>query len=532
MDQEKERPKRKFPLSIIAKYYPRAWDCRLPFLHPTLKAIRPKIAKAGIINTLLMQLIFFVLFCYLFGSLYQQGPRTHNLSILWVDYDGGIIGQAVNEAYARLKSEKFPTLVTSSAANYPSPNSLREAVCGADYWAALYTAPGSSANLGLNIAGLNTSQYDASNVLFYIWNEAKYPTVMDSAISNNMVTLANAARIAYVAINGTAAFPTIPPGNEAALAVFTNPWNITSVNLRTTVQGTRTVYNTILIVLVLLQNFFFLATVNGLYLQFKMYNIAQPRFIILIRECVSLVYSFLGGLLITGAIWAFKAGWDLSSGAFFLNWVTFWLFGHVNFLVFDVFTIWIPPQFVPFALVTWTITNVTSVILPFSLSNGFYRWGYALPAHAAYEILTDIWSGGCNPHLYYALPVLFTYEVLGFIGTSLGAYKRCHLAIVAQEANKEATLLLTKTRERRQSKTRSPSTVTGDTLLSGGRTVQEVEALPQDSEDSDRERRGQMEQDDEEDELALEEIQRLETHATMLRSNLGPSFEPIGADAK
>lgn len=522
MSEKKTQSRRTFPLSLVEKYYPRAWDCRLPFLHPSLAATRPKLIKAGIVNTLIIQLLFFALFCYLFGALYQQGPRTHNLDVLWVDYDGGLVGQAVNAAYARLRSDQFPTLVARPVSQYPSADTLRDAVCDADYWAAVYTAAGSSARLGLAIAGLNTSRYNESDVLFYIWDEAKYPAVTDSALSSNMVALSGAARIAYVALNGTAALATVPPGDPAAVSVFANPWTITSVNLKATAQGTRAVYNTIAIVLILLQNFFFLATINGLYVQFKIYNRAPPRFIILIRAAIACVYTFLGGLLITAAIWAFKAGWDVSGAAFVLDWATFWLLGHVSFLVLDVFSIWIPPQYVPFALVAWVVTNVTSVIVPFSLSNGFYRWGYALPAHAAYEVLTDIWSGGCNPHLYFALPVLFAYEVLGILGTSLGVYKRCHLAVVAEEATKQASMLLEQTRERRQSR------ANGEALIAGG-SGRVAGTRAEDAEEEEREQREEL---DEEDEQAVGDIQRLETQATRIYSNLGPSFQLVGSDER
>lgn len=86
------------------------------------------------------------------------------------------------------------------------------------------------------------------------------------------------------------------------------------------------------------------------------------------------------------------------------------------------------------ALISWIITNVTSIVLPFSLSPSFYRWAYALPAHEAYEALTDNWSSGCNPHLYYALPILFAYEIIGLAATSVGVYRRCHFAAVAEVA--------------------------------------------------------------------------------------------------
>ncbi len=85
------------------------------------------------------------------------------------------------------------------------------------------------------------------------------------------------------------------------------------------------------------------------------------------------------------------------------------------------------------ALITWVIFNVTSVLLPFELSNGFYRLGYVFPAHAAFAALIDIWSGGCYPRLAYALPVLFAIWLSSFSLSSLGVYRRCHYAVIAEE---------------------------------------------------------------------------------------------------
>ena len=86
------------------------------------------------------------------------------------------------------------------------------------------------------------------------------------------------------------------------------------------------------------------------------------------------------------------------------------------------------------ALITWVVFNVTSILVPFELSPGFYKWAYAIPAHEAYQVLTDIWSGGCNPQLRYALPILFSLEVTGLFLSGVGIYRRCHYAVLAEEA--------------------------------------------------------------------------------------------------
>lgn len=90
------------------------------------------------------------------------------------------------------------------------------------------------------------------------------------------------------------------------------------------------------------------------------------------------------------------------------------------------------------ALITWIVTNVTSILLPFELLPGFYKVGFGLPAHAVFQVLINIWSGGCNPQLYYALPVLFVYEILGVIFSSIGVYRRAHYASIKAETEEKA----------------------------------------------------------------------------------------------
>jgi hypothetical protein len=90
------------------------------------------------------------------------------------------------------------------------------------------------------------------------------------------------------------------------------------------------------------------------------------------------------------------------------------------------------------ALISWIITNVTSILLPFELSPAFYQVGYALPAHSIFQVLIDIWSGGCNPQLNYALPVMFLYEILGITLSSVGVYRRSHYAIIKKENDEKA----------------------------------------------------------------------------------------------
>ncbi|KAK0110544.1 hypothetical protein ONS96_002150 [Cadophora gregata f. sp. sojae] len=416
------------------RLYPKANQRRIHGNDKDVKPIRRNFLKAAGTNFLLLQLLFFTLFVYIFGALYQQTERIHSLDILFVDYDGGSIGQAVRDAYGSLKGDGYPTLKERPATQF-EVGDLREEVCQTRYWAALYTSPGASARLEAALGGTDASTYDRSDVLTYVWNEARYPAIVDSAISANLKSLATAARVVY-STNGT--FGLVDSTNSDAVAIFTDPWTLGDINIQPTSQGSRLIYNTLAIILILIQEFFYLGTINGLYAQFKIYNMLYPHRIIAYRYGISMAYTFIGSLCVAGAIWAFRAGWDVNGNQFVLTWILLWLFAHLNFLAMDLFTVWLAVQYVPMALISWVILNVTSILMPFELSNGFYRWAYAMPAHEVYQGLLDIWSGGCNPTLHYALPILFAWEVLGLIFSAMGVYRRCHYAMVAEDAQAAA----------------------------------------------------------------------------------------------
>ena len=128
-------------------HYPRATDNRLHGHDKAVVGARRSFLKAALINFAYLQILFFCLFCYIFGSIYQQGFHVHNLNVLYVDYDGGLIGTAVRQAYGSLKGNGFPTLIEGGVAQYPTPGDIEKVVCSTKYWAAIYTSPGATNRL-------------------------------------------------------------------------------------------------------------------------------------------------------------------------------------------------------------------------------------------------------------------------------------------------------------------------------------------------------------------------------------------------
>ncbi|KAH8588867.1 hypothetical protein B0O99DRAFT_638158 [Bisporella sp. PMI_857] len=137
-----------------------------------------------------------------------------------------------------------------------------------------------------------------------------------------------------------------------------------------------------------------------------------------------MVYTFVASITVACYIWGFREDWGVSGSQFILTWMVFWLYMHINFVIVDTMTAFVPAKFFAFFLLTWIIINVTSTIYPFELSPGFYRWGYALPAHEIYSLLVQVWSGGCNNQAYRALPILFAWEVVGMVSATVGMFYR------------------------------------------------------------------------------------------------------------
>ena len=180
----------------------------------------------------------------------------------FVDYDGGAIGGAVREAYARLAGDRFPALQEKTREEFPEPRDLRRAVCKIDYWAALYIAPGASDAVERALVA-NDGAYNKTDVMQYIWNEARYSAIIDSDVSAMLQQLSRAAIPLYAAsINWTSL---ISSPDEVTFSTFAQPWILASDNLQPTTQGARLVYNTMVVILLMIQEFFYLGTLNQLY---------------------------------------------------------------------------------------------------------------------------------------------------------------------------------------------------------------------------------------------------------------------------
>ncbi|KAJ6026881.1 nitrosoguanidine resistance protein SNG1 [Penicillium canescens] len=399
--------------------------------HRSSSADAWKTARSGFLTALTascisLQVLLLANLAYLYGTQFEEPGRVHNLNLLYVDYDGGVIGQSVLDAYHLIEANTFPTIQQSTVDQFPTTADVRSTVCKGDYWGAIYSLPNASDSLATAI--VDGSSTPAT--IEYVWNEGRYAAFMQSAVYANFMTLIKVTRSTYYANNASKMGPML--SDPSAMQIFLNPIEATEINIKPTIQGTRVLYNTVSMIMPIIMQFFFMMALNGISAQFNLFTTMSWHVNGVIRMGASIIYTFLSSLCTIGYIWGFKEAWDQNGNQFVLSWMAMWLFMHINLLLFDILTTFVPMQFMPFCVLTWMIVNVASTISPFELSPGFYHWGYALPAHETYKILGQIWSDGCNNELHRALPILFSWWIVGIVLVVYAVYYRCKDACALQ----------------------------------------------------------------------------------------------------
>lgn len=404
---------------------------------PTWKGMRRKLFIPIIMSAMLLLLFLLGDMSYLFGSVFQQSSRAHALDVLVVDFDGGVIGSAVEETYQTLKGDEFPTLdFQNPSAKYPDEDSMRDAVCTGGYWGAVYIHQDASSRLDSAVSG-SSSGYRPDDTVTYIYNQALYTTTARSVIESNLQKLISASRGSYYSTDaGQQALANLNRTDQGAVQAFLNPIEPTADIITPTPQASSNLYNTLNIVFPIILAFFFVIALNGISAGFNMWSRLRTIEIWTLRFVAGKIYTLLAALVISGYVWAFKEDWAVADSVFATNWLIVWFQMDINWQVFDaVLEGLIPMQFAPLFMLTWVIVNVTSAITPFEMAAGFYRIGYAFPGYNIYSLQVRAWSG-CTRQLHINLPVLFAWWLVGHVATVFSVMKRS--ASAKKLANKTA----------------------------------------------------------------------------------------------
>ncbi|KAF4534553.1 Nitrosoguanidine resistance [Lasiodiplodia theobromae] len=420
----------------LSSFFHRSTD-RIHRSHDFWNDKRKGFVMASVVAMLALNLLFLADLSYLYGVVFKSTYRVHNFKMLMVDFDGGLIGQSVNGAYQQFQGNTFPTLIQHDVSEYPTEADVREAVCKGHYWGAIYSHRDASSRLSAALAGGDAAtSYNPADTVTYIWNGARYPSFSQGYVQSNLAQLATAAGVVYHKINGTRAAQAVNVTDAAAVQALLNPIQGVAAPIQPTTHGTRVFYNTVGVIMPMLINFFFVMALNGISAQMQFLSRLPRLDNWIARSVLSVIFTFTAALVTTAFTWEYRESWAVSAGDFALTWMVLWLFMHVNYYVYDAITAFIPMTFLAFFVFTWIILNVGAAVAPFELTAGFYHWSYALPAKELYDVMTSIWSKGCANVNYRALPILFSWWLVGTVVSFFSTRRRCDDAMAAGAAER------------------------------------------------------------------------------------------------
>jgi len=142
---------------------------RASFADEQWKGIRVKFIGQTAAGGLAFMLWFLACCSYLYGTLYSSPSRYHNFRVLAVDYDGHVVGQAMQAAYQQLKGPGFFTLEFRPSSEFPTEQDMYNSVWKGKYWGAISATKGASDRLSAALQGGDPAAiYNPSEALHYI----------------------------------------------------------------------------------------------------------------------------------------------------------------------------------------------------------------------------------------------------------------------------------------------------------------------------------------------------------------------------
>ncbi|OJJ48051.1 hypothetical protein ASPZODRAFT_15496 [Penicilliopsis zonata CBS 506.65] len=368
------------------------------------------------ISVAIIAVVFWGNVSWLLGSYFHGSEYMYRAQMLVVDYDGSLVGQAllaaVDDANGPVNN---PTYVVASAREY-TLQEVKHAVFIGQFWGAIYASADATAQLNATLAGTNTSVYDVDAVYMLFGNSARYTAFYPSVVLDNLEAIANAAAAYFRQTLAGVYWEDVLTRNisQAQLGTFLRPLGYTYVDTSygSFTFGDRTTFNTLMIVVVVLAQFFFLLALNNLSKACGRFAAVSTWDYFKWRLPLSLGWACFMGICLTSWQMIFREGYPINARLFWALWILYTVFSTIVFDVLDIITAFVPQQYIPYCMFTWMITNVSSAGSPVELSNAFYHISYFFPAHSMWLAEQHIWSQGGAYPLSLSLPILAAWLVV------------------------------------------------------------------------------------------------------------------------
>jgi hypothetical protein len=368
----------------------------------------------------------------LYGAVSSTSTRTQNLRIMTVDHDNGTVSAALHNAYGKLQDTSFPTLEPARKALFPTVQELATEVCqNRHIWGGIYVQPGASETLDDAISD-SDAMYNSSQSIILVYNSIRYPSATSSDVVSRLTSLLDAMSRSWQANHGLELAThrtntTRPELSPSSLSILTNPFtnpSIAYIDITPSPQGSKALYNTVTIVATILSQFFFCLAISSLTQCHTLATRLTLTQHFAFRYTASLVYSASMAATLTGVLWSFRDGWAVTAAQGVQTWLVYIWLTQIEFFIFDTVLGLLKMPLYPYFVLSWVLLNVTSVMQPVELMGDWYRWAYALPSFEAYQLLITVWSHGCVPQTFRAVPILAAWWTSGLVGSAVVMARR------------------------------------------------------------------------------------------------------------
>ncbi|KAF5369660.1 hypothetical protein D9615_010234 [Tricholomella constricta] len=338
--------------------------------------------KALIGGCCLIIISIFAVFPIYWGALWKTPER--NLNGWVVDFDGGIIGQAVVRNLTADSSLSKVTFTAVSASQFPrGPAELENSLLEQRTWVAVAINPGASDRLQASYSTPNAT-YDGADAITVFAAEARnenaYRTLIRPSVDESFETISTT-----FALQAVMQLASTSPDLTALIATspqtVIKPISFTMDNVAPFNEPVASAVTFVGLIYVLILSFFVVMIAYGARDAAGLNRSLTLRSLILTRFATAFIAYFIVSLFYSLLTLAFQLDFTRKFGK--AGFVVFWMLNWVGMLsvglALEALITLFTARFIPFFMIIWIIVNVSVCLQPIEVLPVVYRYGYAVP---------------------------------------------------------------------------------------------------------------------------------------------------------
>lgn len=449
----------------------RKMTTRMSFFNEKLSHDRKHLLLKFLMVYAIMGFFILGIFSIYWGSMYKREFRSKNLRMLVVIEDdttvNGIapaIGDAMKTVLATTSAQSLGKWLIQNTTEFNEVakshgntvyEEIQRQVHHQEYWASIYVPQNASANLYEAIVTGNTTYNVLLNSVVAYYETGRDFLSMAQYVTPNvqkvqLMFLRHQQNITTEILQGADYSEVF--GNENSLSVAATPLEWVFVDGRPFRDPVLVAPSQVGLIYMIIITFFAFNFFSEIHQSVAKMGVKVVH-LVLYRLLSTVANFFVMSFFYSLVTLAFQVDFTRTFGhsGFLVYWMTnfltMWAVGAMNEAMGMLLIMYYPPL-VGFWMLFWVIINISPTFTPLALSPKFFRYGYAMPIHASYEITKviffDTYKGalGRNYGILVAWVVLasiFLILVFKKFGKTMGQRAAAQRAQIEKELNEKRT---------------------------------------------------------------------------------------------